>query len=107
VAASVEGRLREAATILDAVPDVASHSLAAAAVVGDVRQVTRMLAVDPAAAVTIGEARGWPPLLYACYSRWQQTDARLAAGLTEVVRLLLDAGASPDTNDGARSRALP
>ena len=102
VAASVEGRLREATTILDTVPDVASHSLAAAAVLGDAQQVAQMLAVDPAAALAIDEVRGWPPLLYACYSRWQQIDPRRAAGLTEVVRLLLDAGASPNTNDGAR-----
>jgi ankyrin repeat protein len=102
VAASVEGRLREAATILDTVPDVASHSPAAAAVLGDAQQVARMIAVDPAAAVAVDEVRGWPPLLYACYSRWQQIDPGRAAGLTEVVRLLLDAGASPNTNDGAR-----
>src|SRR6266851_5692958 len=76
--------------------------LAAAAVLGDAQQVAQMLAVDPAAAVAIDEVRGWPPLLYACYSRWQQIDPRRAAGLTEVVRLLLDAGASPNTNDGAR-----
>jgi ankyrin repeat protein len=102
VAASVEGRLREAVTILDSVPDVASHNLAAAAVLGDADQVARMLAADPAAAVTTDEVRGWPPLLYACYSRWQQVDFRRAAGMAEVVRLLLNAGASPNTNDGAR-----
>jgi len=102
VAASVEGRIREAATILDAVPDMAHHSVAAAAVLGDATEVARMLTVDPAVAVTIDEVRGWPPLLYACYSRWPQIDRRRAAGLTDVVRLLLDAGASPNTNDGAR-----
>jgi ankyrin repeat protein len=64
--------------------------------------VARMIAADPAAAVTIDEVRGWPPLLYACYSRWPQIDAGRAAGLTEVVGLLLGAGASPNTNDGAR-----
>jgi ankyrin repeat protein len=101
VAASVEGRLGEAATILDAFPDVASHSVAAAAVLGAAQQLAQMLTGDPAAAVTVDEVRGWPPLLYACYSRWQ-IDPRRAAGLTEVVRLLLDAGASPNTNDGAR-----
>jgi ankyrin repeat protein len=102
VAASVEGRMREAATILDTVPDVANHSLAAAAVLGDVTQVAQMLTVDPAAAVAIDEVRGWSPLLYACYSRWPQIDPRRAVGLSEVIRLLLDAGASPNTNDGAR-----
>jgi ankyrin repeat protein len=102
VTASVEGRMREAATILDTVPDVASHSLVAAAVLGDSTQVERKLTIDLAAAVAIDEVRGWPPLLYACYSRWQHIDPRRAAGVTEVVRLLLDAGASPNTNDGGR-----
>ena len=102
VAASVEGRLREAAAILDAVPDVASQSLPAAAVLGDAAQVARILAADPSAAVTVDEARGWPPLLYACYSRWQQIDPGRAEGLSDVVRQLLDAGASANTNDGAR-----
>lgn len=102
VAAAVEGRLREAAAILDTVPDVARHSLRAAAVLGEARQVAQMLSIDPATAVTIDEVRGWPPLLYACYSRWPQIDPLRAEGLAEVVRLLLDAGASPNTNDGAR-----
>jgi ankyrin repeat protein len=102
VAASVQGRMREAVAIFHRVPDVASHSLAAAAVLGDARQVAQLLAAKPAAAATIDAVRGWPPLLYACYSRWYQIDPWRAAGLAEVVRLLLDAGASPNTNDGAR-----
>ena len=102
VAASVEGRVREAAAILDTVPDIARYSLEAAAVLGDSEQVRERLAVDPAAAVAIDEVRGWPPLLYACYSRWHRIDPGRAAGMAEVVRLLLDAGASPNTNNGAR-----
>jgi ankyrin repeat protein len=102
VAASVEGRVREAATMLDAAPDVASHSLAAAAVLGDATQVAQMLAADAGAAIAVDDVRGWPPLLYACYSRWHQIDPRRATGMAEVVRLLLAAGASPNTNDGAR-----
>ena len=53
-------------------------------------------------AVAIDEVRGWPPLLYACYSRWHRIDPGRAAGMADVVRLLLDAGASPNTNNGAR-----
>ena len=60
------------------------------------------LAVDPAAAVVFDEVRGWPPLLYVCYSDWHRIDPGRAAGMAEVVRLLLDAGASPNTNNGAR-----
>jgi ankyrin repeat protein len=102
VAASVEGRLREAATILETAPDIARYSVGAAVVLGDSEQVRERLAIDPGAAVAIDEVRGWPPLMYACYSRWHRIDARRAAGMVEVVRLLLDAGASPNTNNGAR-----
>ena len=104
VAASVEGRLRQASDILRADPDIASRSLLAATVLGDADAVREMLAADPAAAVAIDDERGWPPLLYACYSRWHQIDPSRAPGLAEVVRLLLDAGASPNTNDGGRPR---
>jgi ankyrin repeat protein len=63
-----------------------------------------MLAADHAAAVAIDDGRGWPALLYACYSRWHQVDENRAPGLAEVVRMLLGAGASPNTNDGGRPR---
>jgi ankyrin repeat protein len=102
VAASVERRPREAATILDAHPGIAARSIYAAAVLGDAGTISEMLAADPAAATAIDEARGWPPLLYACYSRWHQIDPSRAAGMAEAVRLLLGAGASPNTNNGAR-----
>src|SRR5215471_7098895 len=102
VAASIEGRVREAASILETAPDVARYSLKAAAVLGDAQRVAERLAGDPAAAVAIDEIRGWPLLLYVCYSRWHQIDPGRAASLAEVVRLLLDAGASPNTNNGGR-----
>lgn len=104
VAASVEGRLRQASDILRADPGIAGRSLLAATVLGDADAVREMLAADPEAAVAIDDERGWPPLLYACYSRWHQIDPGRAPGMAEVVRLLLDAGASPNTNDGGRTR---
>jgi ankyrin repeat protein len=104
VAASIEGRVREAVSLLDAVPDIARYSLEAAVVLGDAARVGERLAVDPAAAVAIDEVRGWSPLLYVCYSRWHRIDPGRATGMAEVVRLLLDAGASPNTNNGARQR---
>jgi ankyrin repeat protein len=104
VAASVDGRIRQASEIFRADPGIAGLSLLAAAVLGDAETVREMLAADPAAAVAIDDERGWPPLLYACYSLWHQIDPSRATGLAEVVRLLLSAGASPNTNDGGRLR---
>lgn len=104
VAASVDGRLRQAGQILAADPGIGDRSLLAAAVLGEPEALREMLAADPAAAVAIDDERGWPPLLYACYSRWHQIDPGRASGLAEVVRILLGAGASPNTSDGGRPR---
>jgi ankyrin repeat protein len=104
VAACVDGRLRQARDIFRADPGIAGRSLLAATVLGDADVVREMLAAEPAAAVAIDDARGWPPLLYACYSRWHQIEPGQAAGIAEVAGLLLGAGASPDTNDGGRTR---
>jgi ankyrin repeat protein len=104
VAASVEGRSRLASDIFHADPTIASRSLLTATVLGDAEAVREMLAADAAVAVAIDDERGWPPLLYACYSRWHQIDPDRAPGMAEVVRILLDAGASPNTNDGGRPR---
>ena len=104
VAASVEGRLSQASEFFGADQGIAGRSLLAATVLGDADTVRTMLAADSGAAVAIDHERGWPPLLYACYSRWHQIEPRRAAGLAQVVRLLLDAGASPNTNDGGRPR---
>ena len=67
-------------------------------VLGDAGALREALAADPAAAVAIDQERGWPPLLYACYSRWPQTGPAREPGMAQVVRLLLDAGASPNTS---------
>jgi ankyrin repeat protein len=104
VSASVEGRMQRASEISQADPGIAGSSLLAASVLGDARAVREHLAASPAAAVAIDDERGWPPLLYACYSRWHQIDPDAAAGLAEVVRLLLANNASADTNDGGQPR---
>ncbi|MGH3400945.1 MAG: hypothetical protein ACRDRJ_00235 [Streptosporangiaceae bacterium] len=70
-------------------------------VLGETDSVRAQLADDPEAALAVDDERGWPPLLYACYSRWHQIDPERAAGLADVVPVLLDAGASPNTNNGA------
>lgn len=104
VSAVIEGRLLQARDIFRADPGIARRGLLAATVLGDAEAVREMLSADPAAAVAIDEERGWPPLLYACYSRWPQVDPSREPGMAALVRLLLDAGASPNTNDGGRPR---
>ena len=102
VAASVEDRERRARILLEDDPRLARADIRAAAVLGDVRLVGQLLAADRSAANAVDRERGWPPLLYVCYSRWHRIDPGRAAGMVEVARLLLDAGVSPDTNNGAR-----
>jgi ankyrin repeat protein len=104
VTASVEGLTKQARDILRSDPNIGRRSLLAATVLGDAEVVRDILGADPTAAVAIDDDRGWPPLLYACYSRWHQIDNNRMSGMAEVVRLLLDAGASPNTNDGGRLR---
>ncbi len=104
VTAVIEGRLRQAGDIFRADPGIARRGVLAATVLGDAEVVRQMIAADPAAAVAVDEERGWPPLLYACYSRWHQIDPSRESGMADVVRLLLDAGANPNTNDGGRPR---
>ncbi len=102
VTASVDDRERRAQILLEADPRLAGADIRSAAVVGDARLVEQLLAADPSAANAIDRERGWPPLLYVCYSRWHRIDPGRAAGMVDVARLLLDAGASPDANNGAR-----
>jgi ankyrin repeat protein len=104
LSASIEDRIRQAGEILRADPGIAGRSLAAAAVLGDAAAVREHLAADPGAALALDDERGWPPLLYACYSRWHHAEPRRAPGLAEAVRLLLVAGADADTNDGGQAR---
>lgn len=102
--ASLDAHSGRAAEILAANPGIADRSVHTAAVLGEAGAVREALARDRAAAVQLDEERGWPPLLYACYSRWHRFDPDRAGGLAQVVRLLLAAGAGANTNDGGRPR---
>ena len=104
LAAALDGSGPRVAAALARGSDIMQRDVRAAAALGDVDTARRALALDPSAAVAIDEERGWPPLLYACYSRWHDIEPGGAAGLAEVVQLLLEAGASPNTNDGGRPR---
>lgn len=96
-----------AARILSRHPDLARHSLHAAAVSGNVAEVERILKERPQAVHEKGGPQAWEPLLYVCYGRLPVPEA--AANAVVVARTLLDAGASVHvriTDDEPSFRAL-
>jgi hypothetical protein len=78
-------------------PGITGYDIRIAAVLGDATRLAEMLARDPGAAMRPDDQAGWPPLLFVCSSRWHQLDPSRSAGLVESARLLLDAGADPNT----------
>lgn len=102
LAASVSGRVQEAVRRCDR--RVAGFDIRTAAVLGDADRVAELLAARPASATEPDADQGWPPLLYVCHSHWHHIDPSRADGLLAVTRLLLDAGADPETNNGRRRR---
>ena len=74
-------------------PNLATYSLHAAVVCGEVDHVRASLERDSGLVAQRGGPQGWEPLLFACYGRLP--NARAAEGSLEIVRLLLDHGADP------------
>ncbi len=97
--------LVRAARLLDYDPAIGTHDIRTAAVLGEPDQIGSYLARDALLAVRPDRRSGWPPLLFACNSRWHQIDPARSAGIVEVARLLLDAGASPNTAVGTVPRS--
>jgi ankyrin repeat protein len=104
LAASIEGRRRLAARLLAGDRRIATYDISTAAVLGDVAGVRDLLAADPTSAIRPDDRRGWPPLLYACHSCWHRVDTERAEGILQVVWLLLDTGASANSNNGLPAR---
>lgn len=74
-------------------PEISRTSLHAAAAVGDVPAARELLAREPALVNRKGGPLGWEPLLYAAYSRLDDSSGRSTLA---VARLLLQHGADPD-----------
>ena len=87
-------RRDQARQLLDAHPAISRENVYAAATVGDVAAVRRMLTEDPSLAKTRGGPRKWEPLLYAAYSRVDSTAPEHST--LDVARLLLKHGADPN-----------
>lgn len=100
--ASVLGPTGRAARLLRDDPSIATYDFRTAVVLGEAAYVRRLVERDPAAAVRPDDLSGWPPLLGVCMSRWHRIEPRRSAGMLEVARLLLDAGADPNTTVGSR-----
>jgi ankyrin repeat protein len=100
-AASMEdhrgGGLAAAEALREQDPDVIGRSLFSACLYGDVGAVRGFLAADERRALHAGGVFGWDPLSYVCFSRYLREQAEREADFVEVARMLLDAGASPNT----------
>ncbi len=98
IASATSADLRRARALLDADPALARHDLACACVTGEAEELARRLAARPAAVNEPTGPNGWQPILYACFSRLLRGDPERAAGIREVVRRLLAAGADPNAS---------
>jgi ankyrin repeat protein len=87
-------RHAHARDLLAAHPQLASATIFTAAAVGDVAATRAMLAAEASLANREGGPHGWPPLLYAAFSRVNST--RPGHSTLEVARLLLAHGADPN-----------
>src|SRR5262245_57847829 len=96
IRAAFTGDMRKATALLDAEPTLAEHDLYTACVTGAAARVARLLTDEPALARHRGGPLDHEPLLYACFSRFLRADRARAAGVVEVVRLLLQHGADPN-----------
>lgn len=93
---------RNAAAALDVVsaePRIASTSLHVAGVLGLAEEVRRVTATDPAQVHVQAGPPGGTPLLWLCHSPFHGESAERDTGLEESARVLLAAGADPNTRD--------
>ncbi len=84
--------LSVAARLLERYPEVAKLDLHCAVAAGNLAEVERRLAADPASASRAGGPFDWPPLLQLAYLRWPGS----AEASVDVARALLDRGADPN-----------
>ena len=76
-------------------PEIARDSLYTAIVCGLVDEVERILTANPKLVNEPGGSRGWPPLLYLCYTRF--THQATIDNAVAIGRMLLERGADPNS----------
>jgi ankyrin repeat protein len=102
--ASIRDWTGRAAGILARDPWLAGYDFRTAVILGDAARVREMLARDPGLSTRLDERTGWTALHAVCASRWHRLDPARASGLTEVARLLLEAGADVSIRVSAPGR---
>ncbi len=99
LAAVASRDIREAMNVLNTNPGIETTSVHIAAVLGRVDDVRRLAAEDPANVnVRAGRSPG-DALLWLCYSPFHGESAERDEDLAATARVLLDAGADPNTRD--------
>ncbi len=95
--AHVSGDLGRAEALLADHPEFASHSVYTAAILGNDAGVRRFIDSDLSAATRKGGHHDWDALTYLCFSKYLRLDPDRSAGFVDAARILLDAGANPNT----------
>jgi ankyrin repeat protein len=96
VDAATNGRADRARALLERDPELSRARLDAALVYGERTELERALAEDPNVVARPLGARGWLPLLYVTHSAFLSGDR--TGELLACARLLLDAGADPNSS---------
>ncbi|HTV15804.1 MAG TPA: ankyrin repeat domain-containing protein [Acidobacteriaceae bacterium] len=91
------GSLQQAELIRSRYPHVASANIYAAAVLADEPALRSFLASDARLAIAPGGPHDWDPLTYLCFSRYLRLDKSRSDAFVACARILLDAGANPNT----------
>lgn len=91
------GTTEEAEAILARYPNVARANIYTAAVLADEAAVRAFLASDRTLSTSVGGPYGWDALTYLCFSRYLRVDRGRSEAFVGTARVLLDAGASPNT----------
>jgi ankyrin repeat protein len=91
------GTLDEAEAILARYPQVNDANIYVAAVRADESAVRGFLSEDPKLATTPGGPHEWDALTHLCFSRYLRIDRSRSDAFVRTARLLLDAGASPNS----------